>query len=328
MRLSAPTSVRLALRWRRCALVGVPLLALLVAACGGGGGADDSAAQPSGVTAAGEVSGTPAGGGAGGASAAAPDAPSRPSAPELIGLSDWLNSEPLTLAGQGEQGRVVLIDFWTYTCVNCIRTLPFLRDWHEKYAERGLTVLGVHAPEFDFERDPVNVRDAVVRHELGYPVAQDNEMETWSAFGNRFWPAKYLVGADGALRYQHFGEGDYDATELAIRAALEDAGHDVSDVPLGGVEPPALDANAARGITRELYGGYARSYTIQGGLRGARGVLTRAPTAPRSTRTSPSITTTSGTRRGCGATRPRRSCTPGARRRSRTTSRSASWGAA
>jgi thiol-disulfide isomerase/thioredoxin len=244
-------------RLHRIALVGVPLLALLVAACGGDA-AEDTAAQPSGVT----TGGTSA---AGAAPASAPtEAPAHPPAPELIGLTAWLNSEPLTLAGLGEAGRVVLIDFWTYTCVNCIRTLPFLRDWHEKYADRGLTILGVHAPEFQFEHDPANVRDAVARHDLRYPVAQDNEMETWSAFGNRFWPAKYLVGADGALRYQHFGEGEYDSTELAIRAALTDAGHDVSDVPLGGVDPPMLDPGLAGGITRELYGGYARSYTIQG----------------------------------------------------------------
>ena len=116
---------------------------------------------------------------------------------ELTGLTGWINHEPLTIGGLLAQGRVVLVDFWTYTCINCIRTLPYLRMWHEKYADRGLTILGIHSPEFDFERERANVIDAVERRGIEYPVAQDNEMATWRAFQNRAWPAKYMFGVDG-----------------------------------------------------------------------------------------------------------------------------------
>jgi thiol-disulfide isomerase/thioredoxin len=180
-------------------------------------------------------------------------------APEFAGLEHWLNSEPLTLAGLAAEGRVVLVDFWTYTCVNCLRTLPYLASWHEKYGARGLTIVGVHSPEFDFEQSPENVARAVRDLEVRWPVAQDNAMATWDAFHNNAWPAKYLIGEDGVVLYRHVGEGAYEQTEQAIRAALTAAGHDVRDIPEGGPPPPRLDP-AARGITRELYGGYARSY--------------------------------------------------------------------
>lgn len=184
-------------------------------------------------------------------------------APEFTGLEGWINSEALTVESLLADNRVILVDFWTYTCINCIRTLPFLRDWHEKYADRGLTIVGVHAPEFEFEENRANVIDAVERRGLSYPIAQDNEMLTWRAFNNAFWPAKYLVGADGSVRYQHFGEGSYDETETAIRSALEDAGYDLDGIVAGGVDAQRLDPHA-RAITRELYGGYQRSYDING----------------------------------------------------------------
>ena len=143
-------------------------------------------------------------------------------APEFEGVTRWLNSPPLSL---GElRGRVVLIDFWTYTCINCIRTLPYLRAWDQRYRDRGLTIVGVHTPEFAFEKDEGNVRAAIERSRLRYPVAQDNDFDTWNAWGNRYWPAKYLIDATGEVRYTHFGEGDYGATEQAIRALLEEAG--------------------------------------------------------------------------------------------------------
>ena len=113
----------------------------------------------------------------------------------------------------------MLIDFWTYSCINCIRTLPYLKAWDGRYRERGLTVIGVHAPEFPFERDAGNVARAVRGNGLRYPVAQDNEFATWNAYGNQFWPAKYLIDARGRVRYTHFGEGDYEETEAAIRAS-------------------------------------------------------------------------------------------------------------
>lgn len=183
--------------------------------------------------------------------------------PDLVGLQEWFNSDPTTIGELVALNRVVLVDFWTYTCINCIRTFPFLKQWHGKYEDRGLTILGVHSPEFEFEKVASNVLAAVERYEMKYPVAQDNNMATWNAFGNRFWPAKYLFDTDGEIIYTHFGEGDYIETEAAIRAALEEAGYDVSDIPLGADEGPQRDP-AARRMTRELYGGYARNYSYSG----------------------------------------------------------------
>ena len=197
-----------------------------------------------------------------GASGLSGGAPGHP-APEFAGLTDWMNSEPRTLAALRAERRVVLVDFWTYTCVNCIRTLPYLKQWHERYASAGLTIIGVHAPEFDFERDRDNVRRAVEANGIRYPVALDNDMKTWAAFQNNAWPAKYLVSADGQIRFTHIGEGDYAGTERAIREALTAAGHDVAAIPSGGLPEPTRDPKATR-ITRELYGGYERSYTTRG----------------------------------------------------------------
>ena len=143
-------------------------------------------------------------------------------APEFAGVSRWLNSDPLTL--RELRGKVVLVDFWTYTCINCLRTLPYLRAWDERYRDRGLVIVGVHTPEFAFEEDTANVRDAIGRNRLRYPVAQDNDYGTWDAWANQYWPAKYLIDARGQVRYAHFGEGDYAVTEEAIRDLLEEAG--------------------------------------------------------------------------------------------------------
>ena len=167
-------------------------------------------------------------------------------APEFAGVTRWLNSPPLTL--RGLRGRVVLIDFWTYTCINCLRTLPYLRAWDERYRDRGLTIVGVHTPEFGFEQDPGNVRDAIARNRLRYPVAQDNDYGTWDAWGNRYWPAKYLIDAAGQVRYVHFGEGDYEETEQAIRSLLASpgapAGRQAGEVP--GEATPETYLGAAR----------------------------------------------------------------------------------
>lgn len=184
-------------------------------------------------------------------------------APELAGTGEWFNSSALTLAALREEGRIVLIDFWTYSCVNCLRTLPFLNDWHAKYADLGLTIIGVHTPEFRFEESAENVRRAILEGGIGYPVVQDNQRLTWRAFDNRVWPAKYLVGADGLVFYRHFGEGRYDETEEAIRAALEAAGRDLSGVRPGGLVAPALAGELSR-MTRELYFGYERNYSSTG----------------------------------------------------------------
>jgi cytochrome c biogenesis protein CcdA/thiol-disulfide isomerase/thioredoxin len=143
-------------------------------------------------------------------------------APGFAGGGRWFNTPPLTL--KGLRGRVVLVDFWTYTCINCLRTLPHVRAWDARYRSDGLTIVGVHTPEFDFEHDSGNVKDAIARSKLRYPVVQDNDYATWNAWGNRYWPAKYLIDAKGRVRYVHFGEGEYDKTEAAIRTLLAEAG--------------------------------------------------------------------------------------------------------
>src|SRR4051812_28805165 len=143
-------------------------------------------------------------------------------APEFTGTQRWFNSRPLTLASL--RGRVVLIDFWTYTCVNCIRTQPYLKAWDARYRDKGLTIVGVHSPEFGFEKNAGNVERAVRAAGLRYPVVQDNKLATWNAWGNQYWPAEYLVDANGHVRGAHFGEGDYGKTEREIRALLAEAG--------------------------------------------------------------------------------------------------------
>ncbi|MDP9188917.1 MAG: cytochrome c biogenesis protein DipZ, partial [Actinomycetota bacterium] len=146
-------------------------------------------------------------------------------APDFTSTQSWFNTEggeALTI--DGLRGDVVLIDFWTYTCINCIRTFPHLKAWDSEYRDDGLTIVGVHAPEFPFERDAGNVADAIDQNELAYPVVQDNEMGTWNAYGNQYWPAKYLIDAEGQVRYVHFGEGDYEETEQAIRTLLREKG--------------------------------------------------------------------------------------------------------
>ena len=146
-------------------------------------------------------------------------------APAFVGTEDWFNTpgdKPLTLAGL--HGHVVLIDFWTYTCINCIRTLPYLESWESKYRKKGLVVIGVESPEFPFEAIASNVANAIKQFGINYPVVQDNNMATWNAWGNEYWPADYLIDATGEVRYATFGEGDYTKTEAAIRTLLADAG--------------------------------------------------------------------------------------------------------
>jgi thiol-disulfide isomerase/thioredoxin len=146
-------------------------------------------------------------------------------APEFVDTQDWFNTpgrRPLTL--KSLRGRVVLIDFWTYTCINCIRTLPYLKAWDAAYRRDGLTIVGVEAPEFAFEHDASNVENAIEQFGLRYPVVQDNDMGTWDAYDNEYWPADYLIDAQGQVRYTTFGEGEYGKTETAIRALLAEAG--------------------------------------------------------------------------------------------------------
>ena len=189
-------------------------------------------------------------------------------APELTRPGEWINSEPFTLESQ--RGTVVLIDFWTYTCINCIRTLPYLKEWHEKYADAGLVILGVHTPEFDFEKVYDNVLEAVEGFGIEYAVVQDNDYGTWRAFRNRFWPAKYMIDKDGYIRYTHFGEGAYVETEAKIRELLLEAGADLEGMSMNLDADPAIDPSAyvediSMSLTRELYAGFGRN---QGALVG------------------------------------------------------------
>jgi len=146
------------------------------------------------------------------------DLPQLGEMPELEGLVAWINSPELTK--EDLEGKVVLIDFWTYSCINCIRTFPFLKSWWEKYQDEDFILIGIHTPEFSFEKDLGNVQSAALQNGLTYPIALDNDYVTWRNFNNRFWPASYLFDKEGQLRYRHFGEGNYDETELAIQQLL------------------------------------------------------------------------------------------------------------
>jgi len=177
-------------------------------------------------------------------------------APEFTGNQEWFNTpggQPLSL--RELRGQVVLVDFWTYTCINCIRTLPYLKAWDERYGKDGLQIVGVHTPEFPFERDAANVEDAIEQNGLGYAVAQDNDYATWNAYGNEYWPAKYLIDAQGRVRYTHFGEGEYEETEEAIRELLAEAGHR----PEAKMTDVAVEQASARVTTPESYLGAARA---------------------------------------------------------------------
>jgi len=171
-----------------------------------------------------------------------------PVAPELGGIVEWINSDAVSL---GElRGRVVLIDFWTYSCVNCLRTLPHLKAWDRAYRDDGLTILGIHAPEFAFEREPRNVRAAVRKLGIRYPVALDNDYVTWTAYANQYWPAKYLIDRTGHVRYFHPGEGSYDETENLIRRYLGEKAADRA--------PRVADRTPRTATTPESYLGYER----------------------------------------------------------------------
>lgn len=183
-------------------------------------------------------------------------------APELAGLGPWLNTAtggPLTESDL--RGKVVLVDFWTYSCVNCLRTLPYLRDWHETYAADGLIILGVHAPEFAFEAEPENVEQAVQDLDVEWPVAMDNHFTTWNNFHNRYWPAKYLVDRDGTLRYAHYGEGEYRQTEQHIA--------DLLDADPALLDDPVAEPGRTEGQTPETYLGTDRGVRYAGNVVGS-----------------------------------------------------------
>lgn len=178
--------------------------------------------------------------------------------PSLDGAVTWLNSPPLTR--EGLRGKVVLVDFWTYSCINCLRAIPYVRAWAEKYRDKGLVVIGVHAPEFAFEKDVDNVRRAAADLKLGYPIAIDNNYAIWRAFNNRYWPAHYFIDAQGRIRHHHFGEGSYATSERVIQALLNEAhpgsanGDTVTIAETGAQAAPSLGVQSP-----ETYVGYARA---------------------------------------------------------------------
>ena len=172
---------------------------------------------------------------------ALPQLPKLARAPELAGLGPWYNSPPLTLASL--KGKVVLVDFWTYSCINCVRTLPHIQELWSRYKDQPFVIVGVHAPEFTFEKKPENVAAAIRKHHLDYPIAQDNDFATWKAFDNQYWPAKYLIDAQGVIRYTHFGEGDYGETEQAVKSLLVELGRSAGGEPSGAF---ASGANMGR----------------------------------------------------------------------------------
>jgi thiol-disulfide isomerase/thioredoxin len=179
--------------------------------------------------------------------------------PGFDGATGWLNSEPLT--PEGLRGKVVLVDFWTYTCINWLRTLGYVRAWHEKYKDQGLVVVGVHTPEFPFERDADNVRWAAQDLRVEYPIALDPDYGVWRAFANNYWPAVYIADAEGRIRHMHFGEGGYEECEMVVQMLLREAGRDDVDDSLVSVADEGFEAQADWGTlgSPETYLGYEQA---------------------------------------------------------------------
>ena len=187
--------------------------------------------------------------------------------PSFDGATGWLNSEPLTAAGLA--GKVVLVDFWTYTCINWLRTLGYVRAWHEKYRDQGLVVVGVHTPEFPFERDVDNVRWAAADMRVDYPIALDSDYHVWRAFDNHYWPAVYIGDAEGRIQHHHFGEGGYEECERVIQQLLREAGGEGIAEALVSVADEGFEAQAdwARLQSPETYLGYEQAQNFAGDPR-------------------------------------------------------------
>jgi thiol-disulfide isomerase/thioredoxin len=187
----------------------------------------------------------------------------------LSGATGWINSKPLT--AKDFKGKVVLVDFWDYSCINCIRAVPYVRAWAEKYKDSGLVVIGVHTPEFDFEKQLPNVQKAVQKFNMSYPIALDSNYNIWDAFENQYWPAEYFIDAKGKVRYEHFGEGDYDQSERWIQKLLTEA--NAKPMPATAVSIKGQGVQAAADMrdvrSPETYIGYTRaqSFSSSGGLK-------------------------------------------------------------
>lgn len=192
-------------------------------------------------------------------------------APEFKGITSYINTNQTKLSDLN--GKVVLVDFWTYSCINCIRTLPYLVDWNQKYSDKGLVIVGIHSPEFEFEKNINNVKQAVARFGIKYPVLLDNDHETWNAFQNSYWPRKYLVDSDGYIRYDHIGEGGYAETENAIRSLLAERSNqqgleisNLNQTKLIVPSAPYVDLNQIK--SPELYFGYQYARAQLGNIQG------------------------------------------------------------
>jgi cytochrome c biogenesis protein CcdA/thiol-disulfide isomerase/thioredoxin len=200
--------------------------------------------------------------------------------PPLSGATTWLNSPPLS--AEGLRGKVVLVDFWTYSCINCLRALPYVKGWYDKYKDHGLVVIGVHAPEFAFEKDAGNARRAVADLKITYPVALDDDYAIWQGFNNQYWPAHYFIDSQGRIRGHHFGEGSYDESEATIRQLLTEAGY--TGLPATGMESAQAvgvqaAADEAHDQSPETYVGYQRAenFSSVGGFAQDRSKLYAAP---------------------------------------------------
>lgn len=185
-------------------------------------------------------------------------------APEIENLYSWINSKPLTL--RELKGKVILLDFWTYSCINCIRTLPHLKKLHETYSKKGLVIIGVHTPEFEFEKQVENVKEAVKKHEIEYPIALDNDHTTWNLYGNQYWPRSTLLDSKGFIRMEHIGEGGYDEIEDKIIELLTETGFSSKGKVVG-----AYEMTYNTGTTRETYCGSLRNPGL--GVRAVTGIF-------------------------------------------------------
>jgi len=192
-------------------------------------------------------------------------------APEFKGITSYINTNGTKLSDL--KGKVVLVDFWTYSCINCIRTLPYLVDWNQKYSDKGLVIVGIHSPEFEFEKNIDNVKQAVARFGIKYPVLLDNDHGTWDAFQNSYWPRKYLVDSEGYIRYDHIGEGGYAETENAIKSLLAERSNlqgleisNLNQTKLIVPSAPSVDFNQIK--TPELYFGYQYAKAQLGNIEG------------------------------------------------------------
>jgi len=219
-------------------------------------------------------------------------------APEFAQISGYINTHgnngPLTLSSL--KGKVVLVDFWTYTCINCIRTIPYLNDWNQKYADKGLVIVGVHSPEFEFEKNYNNVKAAVQKYGINYPVLLDSDHGTWNAFGNQYWPRDYLIDSQGYIRHDHIGEGGYDQTEKAIQSLLAEraALMGMKEISLNTkpttISPKSLQSvDLTKGTTPEIYLGYYYARAPLGNPENFRPDQTVSYSIPSNTNFSPDV---------------------------------------